>query len=261
MPLDVVDLRAFYASPLGGVARRLVAQRIRARWRRADGLVMMGLGYASPYLGSFRGEAARLGALMPAEQGGVVWPGSGPVRSILVEEEMLPLADNSVDRVLMVHCLETSGGHARALLRETWRVLAPEGRLLIVVPNRRGMWARRDATPFGHGQPYSRAQLESLLREALFTPTDWENALHVPPVDKRFVVRSATAFERLGRRFWPLFAGVLLVEARKELASPLLTAATARARQAVKTVHAVPAKRVTDVSEPASRSVPSREAD
>lgn len=225
MPLDVVDLRAFYATPLGGMARRIIGQRIRAQWRRADGLVVMGLGYASPYLGSFRAEALRLGALMPAEQGGVLWPARGLVRSVMVDEERLPLPDSTVDRLLLVHCLETAGGHARGLLREAWRVLAAEGRLLIVVPNRRGIWARRDTTPFGHGQPYSRGQIERLLQDALFTPLTIESALHAPPFARRIVLRSASSIERMATRVSAPFGGLLIVEARKEVATPIVTGA------------------------------------
>jgi SAM-dependent methyltransferase len=247
MQLDVAELRDFYATPLGGIARRVVGKRIRFHWRRAEGLVVMGVGYATPYLGSFRGEASRLGALMPAEQGGVLWPSVGPVRSALVDEESLPLPDNSVDRLLLVHCLETAGGNARAMLREMWRVLTPEGRLLVIVPNRRGMWARRDATPFGHGQPYSRGQLEKRLIEAMLTPIAWDSALHVPPFDKRLLVRWSGAFEKAGARLWPLFAGVLIVEARKEMAQPLIKGLPARQLRAAPVSEAVPVKRVEGV--------------
>jgi SAM-dependent methyltransferase len=216
MQLDVVDLRDFYNRPLGGVVRRLLTSRIRARWRSAHGTQLIGLGFPVPYIGMFRGEAARLGALMPANQGALVWPASGAVNTVMVEEAMLPLADASVDRLLAVHCLETSE-RAAALLREMWRVLTPEGRLLLVVPNRRGVWARLDTTPFGHGRPYSRGQLERLLTDALFTPLEWGNALYMPPLDRQWLVRWATAFERVGARLWPGFAGVIIVEARKEL--------------------------------------------
>jgi SAM-dependent methyltransferase len=222
MQVDVSDLRAFYASPLGGVVRRTVAQRIRGRWRKAEGQTVFGLGYATPYLGSFRGEAARLGALMPAHMGGLVWPDMGPVRTALVDESRLPLPDNTVDRLLMIHCLETAGGQARNVLREAWRVLAPEGRILMVVPNRRGPWARRDATPFGHGQPYSRSQLERLLVDTMFHPLDWDQAIFIPPIDRRMIVRASRPLERIGHKLWPLFAAVLVVEARKELAQPLI---------------------------------------
>ena len=117
--------------------RRLLTQRIRARWRSAQGRQLMGLGFAVPYIGMFRGEAARLGALMPASQGALVWPSSGNVLTVMVDEAMLPLPDASVDDLLCVHCLEVAE-RAGPLLREMWRVLAPEGRLLLIVPNRRG---------------------------------------------------------------------------------------------------------------------------
>lgn len=228
MQFDVAELRDFYTRPLGLMVRRLLAHRIRARWRRVRGETLIGLGFATPYLGSFRGEALRLGALMPAAQGALVWPPAGPKMSVLVEEDHLPLPDNCVDRLLAVHCLETADG-PRQLLREMWRVLAPSGRLVMIVPNRRGIWARLDRTPFGQGQPYSRAQLEQLLSEAMLMPFDWSVALHVPPLESRMILRSATAFERFGALLSPGFGGVIMVEARKELAAPVAKKARAPA--------------------------------
>jgi SAM-dependent methyltransferase len=227
MSLDVLDLRKFYAGDLGGVVRRVLTQRIRARWRHTNGLTIMGLGFATPYLTAFRGEALRIGALMPAAQGALIWPSSGAGLSVMVEGNALPLPDNSVDRLLAVHSLEVEGS-PHALLREMWRVLTPEGRLILVVPNRRGVWSRRDATPFGHGQPYSRNQLDRLLTDALFTPVQWDSALHMPPMNRRFVVRWANVFERLGGKVSPSFAGVILVEAQKEVMAPIGTAGLAR---------------------------------
>jgi SAM-dependent methyltransferase len=235
MQLDVADLRDFYATPLGQVARRLLAQRIRARWRGHTWGTLIGLGYCTPYLGTFRGEAARLGALMPSTQGALVWPSSGAILSALVEEDRLPLRDNSVDRLLVTHCLEVAE-RVGPLLRELWRVLAPEGRLLIIVPNRRGVWARLDTTPFGNGRPYSRSQLEGLLEQSLFTPIDWGSALYLPPFDKRMLLRSAMAWERIGSRLWPAFGGVLIVEARKETMAPMGKLAKGRAVRELVTV-------------------------
>jgi SAM-dependent methyltransferase len=242
MHLDVVDLRAFYATDLGGVVRRIVAHRIRSRWRRADGQVVMGLGFAAPYLAGYRGEALRLGALMPAAQGALVWPATGTTNTVMVDEHNLPLPDNSVDKLLAVHALEFTES-ARPLLREMWRVLQPEGRLLLIVPNRRGVWSRRETTPLGHGQPYSRAQLERLLADAMFTPTEWSSALHMPPINRRFLVRWAMAFERLGSRFWPSFAGIIIVEAQKELMAPVGKAEVVRRGRTLATAAAGPTRR------------------
>src|SRR6188508_521008 len=216
MSLDVVDLRNFYAQPLGTVARRFVSRGIRSRWADTRGLRVAGLGYTTPYLGLFRGEAERCLAFMPAAQGVVKWPSQRPGLASLVDELDLPLQDSTIDRVLLVHALEMAHDPG-ALLREVWRVLAGGGRLLAVVPNRRGLWARMDTTPFGHGRPYSRSQITHLLRETWFTPTGWGEALHVPPVARGWFLRSAVAWERAGSAVATPFAGVHIVEATKQV--------------------------------------------
>jgi SAM-dependent methyltransferase len=216
MSLDVVDLRNFYAQPLGTVARRFIGRGIRARWTDLRGQSIVGIGYPTPYLGLFREEAERCLAFMPAAQGVVKWPSARPTLAALVEEFDLPLPDAAVDRVLIVHSLEMSHD-VNALLREAWRVLSAGGRLLAVVPNRRGLWARMDTTPFGHGRPYSRSQITHLLRETWFTPTGWDEALYVPPIGRRWFLRSSPAWERTGATLSAPFAGVHIVEATKQV--------------------------------------------
>jgi SAM-dependent methyltransferase len=220
MPLDVVDLRSFYAQPVGIVARRLLSQAIRERWPRTSGQVVAGLGYATPYLGVFREEAERTFAFMPAAQGVIKWPSDAPSRVALVEETSLPLPDASVDRILAIHALELTI-YAPDMLREIWRVLAASGRLLLIVPNRRGVWARSDATPFGYGSPFSRRQLMVLLRETLFTPVGWSEALWIPPVTRIPFLRATVAWERVGRTMSLPFAGVHIVEATKQVFRPI----------------------------------------
>jgi SAM-dependent methyltransferase len=214
--MDVVDLRNFYGQQLGVVARRFVGRGIRARWHDTRGLRLLGIGYATPYLGLFREEAERCLALMPAAQGVVRWPSTRPALAALVDEDELPLTDSAVDRVLFVHALEMSSDPAE-LLREAWRVLAAGGRLLAVVPNRRGLWARMDTTPFGQGRPYSRTQITQLLRDTWFTPTGWGEALYVPPIPRGWFLRSAVAWERTGATLSAPFAGVHIVEATKQV--------------------------------------------
>jgi SAM-dependent methyltransferase len=214
--MDVVDLRNFYSQQLGVVARRIIGRGIRRHWADTRSLRVLGIGYPTPYLGLFREEAERCLALMPALQGVVRWPSSKPALTALVEEDDLPLTDAAVDRVLLVHALENSVDPV-GLLREVWRVLAGGGRLLAVVPNRRGLWARMDTTPFGQGRPYSRPQITHLLREAWFTPTGWGEALYVPPIARNWFLRTAVAWERTGATISAPFAGVHIVEATKQV--------------------------------------------
>jgi hypothetical protein len=64
----------------------------------------------------------------------------------------------------------------------------------------------------------------------LFTPLDWSAALYMPPLHRG--VRWAAMFERAGAMLWPGFAGVIIVEARKELMAPIgKTVSTLRTRE------------------------------
>ena len=218
MHQDVDELLAFYDSRVGSHVRRLLGRQIRERWPNVRGLTVLGLGYATPYLSQFRAEALRLGALMPADQGARAWPSQGPGKTMLVEEDMLPLPDSCVDRLLAVHAIEMSDAVKRTL-REIWRVLKPEGRALIVVPNRRSIWAHRDGTPFGQGQPFSRGQLEQLITGSMFGIESCAYALAPPPVELRVMWRYAPEVERLGLRLWPAFSGVIMLEASKQVSA------------------------------------------
>jgi SAM-dependent methyltransferase len=216
MHADIVDLRAFYASMLGRLAERSIAAAIVPVWATVPNERLVGLGYALPWLDRFGADAERVFAFMPATQGAVNWPPQGPSATALVFDEELPLQDSSVDRILMVHALEHSED-PHETLKEMWRALAPNGRLVVVVPNRRGVWARLEHTPFGTGRPYSRGQLTKLLRDSNFTPGPFAEALFFPPSQRRSVLRLHQYFERAGRRFWPMFSGVIIVEAQKRL--------------------------------------------
>lgn len=216
MNSDIIVLRSFYASTLGRLAERSITAALSAIWAGLPNERLVGLGYALPWLERFGADAERVIAFMPGTQGAVVWPPAGPCATALVFDEELPLVDASIDRMLVVHSLEHAE-NPRETLNEIWRVLSPAGRVVIVVPNRRGVWARFEHTPFGTGRPFSRAQLTEFLREANFTPAAWSDGLHFPPSRRRWLMRFHRVLERAGRRFWPIFAGVLVVEAQKRL--------------------------------------------
>jgi SAM-dependent methyltransferase len=213
---DVVDLRDFYDTSLGQMARRMIRRQLRLLWPDVTGMRVMGLGFVTPYLRAFNGEAERVLAMMPASQGVLPWPPEGPGLTALADETELPLPDRSMDRILLVHALESTE-QVRAMMREIWRVLADGGRLIVVAPNRRGIWARMERTPFGNGRPYTPAQLSRLLRDNLFTPVNQTSALFLPPTTSRMLLRSAPAVEELGRRWFDTFAGVVIAEASKQI--------------------------------------------
>src|SRR5436305_4682212 len=189
MSSDVVDLRDFYRTGLGQIARRMIRGAIRQVWPDLRGMRLLGIGYATPFLPPMSAETERTVALMPGALGVLGWSPEGRNLVTLADEGELPFADYSIDRVLLVHGLESSD-EARPMLKEVWRVLAGGGRLLVIAPNRRGIWARVDGTPFGFGLPYTVSQLSQLLRDEQFNPIGSHAALFVPANGRRIVVPS-----------------------------------------------------------------------
>ncbi len=232
MSPHIVDLRDFYGSSLGQVAQRMIRRQIRTIWPDVSGQKVLGFGYAPPYLRVFRDEAERVLAFMPASQGVLHWPDDEAGLTALIFEDELPLPDLSVDRVLMVHSLECIE-HVDSLMREVWRVLTDSGRLLLVVPNRRSIWARFEHTPFGYGRPYTPVQASRLLRDTLFTPEQTGTALYMPPMPWRVMIRSAAAWENIGRHWFSRLSGVILIEARKQIYAATRAEDAERARRRV----------------------------
>jgi len=221
MHLDVQDLRNFYyRSMLGRAAQASVRGRVQELWPESKGLTVAGFGFAVPLLRPYLKDARRVIALMPGPQGVMPWPAGMPNVSVLCEETLWPIETGHIDRLVVMHGLETSERSSQ-LLSECWRALGPGGKALFIVPNRAGLWSRSDATPFGYGRPYTTGQLEAQLKEHQFLPERHRAALYQPPSSRRFWLRSGSLFDKIGTRIPSALAGgVVMVEASKRVQPP-----------------------------------------
>ncbi|MCC1491105.1 class I SAM-dependent methyltransferase [Cognatishimia sp. F0-27] len=218
MHLDVGSLRDFYyRSALGRAAQKVIRDQMTAFWpaEKAKGRTVVGYGFAAPLLRPYLQASRRVIALMPAPQGVMPWPPGLSNVSVLSEETQWPLETGHVDRLVLMHGLETSE-QPSALLDECYRVLGPGGQALFILPNRSGLWARSDATPFGYGRPYSLSQLETQLKRHDFVPEDHVSVLYQPPSTRRFWMKTAGFWEQTGRAIPAIMAGgVMMVIASK----------------------------------------------
>lgn len=221
---DILHLRNFYATPFGEAVCAVIAEEIARFWRSAEGDSVLGLGYATPYLSPFLEQKNAVLALMPAAQGAEYWPQNANNLVVLAHDSEMPFAENSINRALLVHSVENSE-HLSWMIEETWRVLTPNGKLLAIVPNRRGVWSRSQRSPFGYGRPFSMGQMRDLLAEQNFIVTRTSTALFLPPTYIKSFWKWANKFEKFGRFFYQFFAvfwgGVLLVEAEKQIYSTI----------------------------------------
>ena len=235
MHLDVQDLRTFYyRQRLGRAAQKVIRDQLTVFWPDVAGQTVVGFGFAVPLLRPFLPDARRVIGLMPAPQGVMAWPAGQKNVSVLCEDTLWPIQTGTVDRLVLMHGLETSD-HPAALLAECWRVLGPGGTAVFIVPNRSGIWSRSDKTPFGFGRPYSIGQLESQLKAHDFKPGRSLSTLYQPPSENKVWRRAAPILERIGRHM-PVFAagGILMVEAMKQVPAPSAPGAPATLRRPLK---------------------------
>ena len=240
MHLDVLDLRNFYyRSALGRAAQKIVRDELVTWWPDVKGQTVAGFGFAVPLLRPFLGQARRVIGLMPGPQGVMPWPAGMPNVSVLCHETLWPLDTGVVDRLVLMHGLETSENPS-ALLDQCWRVLGPGGRAVFIVPNRAGIWSRSDNTPFGYGRPYTMGQLEAQLRKHRFVVEKSRSALYLPPSSKRFWRKFAGPLEKFGHQL-PIFAtgGVLMVEVSKQMAAPTKPGLTEAVRRPLKALEGI----------------------
>lgn len=215
---SVEKLQAFYSSEIGSIVQRVLTRHIVDAWDDVHGLRILGCGYATPYLESFVDKKPeRIIASMTHQQGACHWPIGKKNLVLLTRDHRMPIENESIDRILLVHHLECSNNMHKAM-REVWRVLKPNGRVMVVVPNRMGVWARADWSPFGHGRPFTNTQLSQVLRDSLFTPRFSKSALFVPPLpDSPVMMKSANLIEHMGCSFLPFVAGVHIMEGGKQV--------------------------------------------
>lgn len=144
---------------------------------------LLGLGFPMPWMSALKlPEASLCATTVPVTQ----QARDAGLRICRVDATSLPFADALYDQLLLVHMLEHAPS-PRRLLRECWRVLAPAGELLLLVPDR-GLLPHA-----GPGQCFGARRLRELLADAMFETLEQ----HPAPVSARCFAPS-TAF-RLAR--------------------------------------------------------------
>ena len=240
MHLDVLDLRNFYyRSALGRSAQKAIRDDLVKLWPEAKGQTVVGFGFAVPLLRPYLADARRVTGLMPGPQGVMPWPAGQPNVSVLCEDTIWPVQTGQVDKLVVMHGLETSDNPA-ALLDECWRVLGPGGRAVFIVPNRAGLWSRSDKTPFGYGRPYSLGQLDAQLRKHQFVTERSLSTLYQPPSHRRIWRKAAGMLETLGHKLPVVVAGgVLMVEVSKQMAAPTRPGLSERVRRPLRALEGI----------------------
>lgn len=235
--LNVTHLKQFYASSLGEMVGQHLRAKIASIWKDSDTDIILAVGFPN-ILWQTTPPPKNLLVAMPAEHGALCWPGDKN-KVFAVHNGALPLGDNTINRVILLHALEHSS-NISALMQEIYRVLAPQGKVLTITPNRMGLWARFSNTPFGYGRPFSQLQLHSVIQESQLTFLRSYSAVFMPPSRNRLMLKCAAALELFGNLLLPMCGGLHIVEAEKQLYAPIMQPLRVNAKAQAKPV-AIPA--------------------
>lgn len=211
MITDALYFSRFYISSMGSEVIKILTPVVQSMVTEKDLTLCLGYGFDFDVEGRFFHA--------PLEHMGILQKHGESHHSTLVDEEYLPFQDETFDRCILIHALEHTYSPKR-FLREVWRILKPGGRVIVVVPNRRGLWARFDNTPFGMGQPYTKGQAFDLLEACLFKPLSHKRALFHPPV-----IPLGQSYRYAETYFYWVFAkfsGVIVIEAEKQVYCPVI---------------------------------------
>ncbi len=182
-------------------------------------------GYHLLQLGAWAGENLLLGSriqhcVVIADRDSVDAERCGVVAKI----DVLPIASDSVDVVLLPHALEFND-RPHDVLREVERVLVAEGHVVIVVFNPLSLWGlarvwlgRRGRAPW-NGRFFTATRIRDWLALLGFDVVLSKSIFFRPPLRHAQMLRRLLFLERLGARWWPLLGAVTVLVGRKRVAT------------------------------------------
>ena len=149
----------------------------------------------------------------------------GAHAQIRANSSMLPVASDSVDLIILMHHLSnTSEPHA--MLREAFRILIPEGKLIIIDFNPLSLWGLRhffqswlEHVPF-KGHLYTARRIDDWMRLLGFEQYRQFRVGYIPPIQKLSITRHLSWLEKGTRKWLPLFGALNMMVYSKSI-SPL----------------------------------------
>ena len=220
--MNLASLNVFYHSRIGKSARHIIGMHVRKLVGAQKGLTILGAGYVNPYLRRFFLNSDTIVSITPPYVGATRWPRLADNHCVCADEDHFPLQNNSIDVAILIHALEFAES-PWAMLAEVNRVLPEGGRVLVVVANRGGMWAKKSSVAFGQGLPYTKGQLHTLMTSAGFVRIGIKYALFFPPFKIFSNAKTSIFLERWAGWFIRENSGVIIGEYEKQCLKPVST--------------------------------------
>ncbi len=215
------ELKSFYNTNVGKAVKNTVKKHIDNLWGDCDNLRVMGYGYTAPYLDKYLETSERCFSIMSGSSGIYKWPEEKDNLVAIARGDELPIETESVDRIIMMHAIEYAYS-IDDLMQEIWRILKSNGRIIAIVPNRIGFWARATWSPFGQGVPYTQYQINKTLQKNKFIIENTDRALYMPPLRFSLNIKVSDFYETYGKYIYSPLSGLHVIEASKQIYSAIL---------------------------------------
>ena len=141
--------------------------------------------------------------------------------AVRCEPSQLPFMSNSIDLLQLPHALEFSE-NPHQTLRETERVLVPEGHIMISGFNPISSWGLKRLMAKEEGYPWNGNFLTLLrIKDWLallgFEVTATRMACYAPPCRNPSWLGRFQGLDQAGGRWWPMMGGIYFVMAKKRV--------------------------------------------
>ncbi len=140
------------------------------------------------------------------------------------DAHQLPIASDSIDTVVMPHTLDIDM-NPHLVLREAYRVLVPEGRVVVLGFNPWSSWGMRHMVNLWKGAtPYnlrfvSPSRLKDWLVLLGFEIESVKIFYFRPPLPQPALIKKLQFMDKWGQKLWPAFGAGYLVVAKKQVST------------------------------------------
>ena len=220
MKINIENFKIFYSSFLVKSITQIILKKIHNLWPNFNNSRNAAIGFGFPFLSVFKSNIQRLFFLVPNKFGLFNFFINEKNLTASVQEDILPLEDLSIDRLLVVNCFEYLSDHKK-FLREAWRILDKDGEIIIITPNTYGLWRFFYKKKLNSPTTFSSYELDLLLSNNFFTPVKIEYCLFLPPLKNKFFINKIRSFEVLNNRLTKYFAGLIIIKGKKNYLSPV----------------------------------------
>ena len=219
---DFSNFKKFYDTEIGNILKQLVSLKIQKYINLYNNQTLGTFGFVDPYLDCIKEKNIKIFNFYSSQLGIKKNLIQSHSLNILHDEEKIPIEDLFFNHIFAIHYIENSN-NLQKTLRELWRVLLPEGKFYLIIPNKKSPWSLSFNSPFSSGFSFSKKKIIHLLEENFFEIQFIEKLVYLPPWNLKIIYKNKFLIEKFGSYFWPFLNGFYLCVAQKKLYSTTST--------------------------------------